>query len=33
LAAVRKVPRLEPPPAILVYGEYAVITVNFSVEG
>ena len=33
LAAVRKVPRLEPPPAILVHGEYAVIPVNFSVEG
>ena len=33
LAAVHKVPRLEPPPAILVHGDYAVIPVNFSVEG
>ena len=33
LAAVRKVPRLEPPPAALVRGDYALIPVNFSVEG
>ena len=33
LAAVRKVPRLDPPPAALVRGEFAVIPVNFSVEG
>ena len=33
LAAVRKVPRLDPPPSILVRGEYAVIAVNFQVEG
>ena len=33
LAAVRKVPRLDPPPAGLMRGEYAVIPVNFSVEG
>ena len=32
LAAVRKVPRLDPPPAALVRGEYAVIAVNFQVE-
>ena len=33
LAAVRKVPRLEPPPPALVRGEFAIIPVNFSVEG
>ena len=33
LTAVRKVPHLEPPPAALVRGEFAVIAVNFQVEG
>ena len=33
LAAVRKVPRLEPPPDALVRGAFAVIVVNFQVEG
>lgn len=33
LAAVRKVPRLDPPPDVLMRGEYAVITVNFQAEG
>ena len=33
LAAVRKVPRLDPPPEALVRGAFAVIAVNFSVEG
>ncbi len=33
LAAVRKVPRLEPPPDTLVRGAYAIIAVNFQVEG
>lgn len=33
LAAVHKVPRLDPPPDALVHGAFAVIAVNFSVEG
>ncbi|MEI6084327.1 MAG: TonB family protein [Verrucomicrobiota bacterium] len=33
LSAVRRVPRLDPPPDALVRGEYAVITVNFQAEG
>lgn len=33
LSAVRRVPRLDPPPDALVRGEYATITVNFSAEG
>jgi colicin import membrane protein len=33
MAALRKVPRLDPPPDSLVNGQYAVISVNFQVEG
>ena len=33
LAAVHKVPQLDPPPDTLVRGAFAVITVNFQVEG
>ena len=33
LAAVHKVPRLDPPPDALVRGAFAVIAVNFQVEG
>lgn len=33
LSAVRKVPRLEPPPDALVRGSYATITVDFQAEG
>lgn len=33
LAAVHKVPRLDPPPDALVRGAFAVIVVNFQVEG
>ena len=32
LAAVRKVPRLDPPPDVLVRGEFAVIGVDFREE-
>ncbi|MCG3147675.1 MAG: hypothetical protein PCFJNLEI_01116 [Verrucomicrobiae bacterium] len=33
MTAVRKVPRLDPPPDMLVRGAYAIINVNFSAEG
>jgi TonB family protein len=33
LAAARKVPRLDPPPDILVKDSYATVSVNFRKEG